>query len=107
MLPASQRDRRVTIQRFTATQDEYGEEIETWADQGTRWTAIFYGKGDERRQAAVEMGKQSASFVMLADSLTRSVSIKDRLVADGDAWDLVSVSPLGRAEIEFVGVRAS
>jgi len=103
---AGKRDRRVTIQRFTATKDEYGEDIETWADLGTRWTAIFYGKGEERRQAAVEEGKQSASFVMLADSITKTISVRDRLSYAGDAWDIVGISPIGRAEIEFTAVRA-
>lgn len=107
MTPAGQRDKRVTIERFTSTRDEYNEPVEQWSVVGTRWTAIFYGKGEERRQAAVEEGKQSASFVMLADSITKTISVRDRLFYAGDAWDIVSVSPVGRAEIEFIGVRAS
>jgi len=31
------------------TQDEYGEEIETWAEVFKEWARTFYGKGNERR----------------------------------------------------------
>jgi len=106
MLPAGKRDKRVTIQRFTTTPDAYNEDIEEWADLATRWSAIYYGKGEERRQAAVEMGKQSASFVMLSDSVTKTVALTDRLFFKGDNWDIIGISPMGRAEIEFTAVRA-
>lgn len=107
MLPAGKRDKCVTIERFTSTPDEYNEPVEQWSEVGKRWTAIFYGKGDERRQAAIEQGRQAASFVMLADELTRSVTLRDRLSYAGDTWDIVGVSPLDRAEIEFTAVRGA
>jgi head-tail adaptor len=99
-------DKRVTIQRFTAATDSHNEQIETWADVDARWTAVFFGRGDERRQAAVESGNQSASFVMLADSTTKTVTIKDRLSFQG-IWDIVGISPIDSSEIEFTAVRAS
>lgn len=98
---------RVTIQRFTTTQDENNEDIEDWTDLATRWSAIFYGKGEERREAAVETGQQSASFVMLPDSVTKTITLKDRLSFKGDTWDIVGISPIGRTEIEFTAVRAT
>ncbi|WP_394658427.1 head-tail adaptor protein [uncultured Novosphingobium sp.] len=105
MTPAGKRDKRVTIQRSTSTSDCHNEQIEAWSDVDTRWTAVFYGRGDERRQAAAETGNQTATFVMLADSITRAVTIKDRLSYAGD-WDIVGISP-SSAEIEFTAVRAS
>lgn len=105
MLPAGKLKNRVAIQRATTAQDEYGEEIETWADLTARWAAIFYGKGDERRQAAMEQGKQPASFVMRDDSVTRTVTIRDRLAHAGGLWDIVGISPVD-GDIEFTAVRA-
>jgi head-tail adaptor len=99
-------DKRVEIQRATSVADAHNEEVETWSAHATRWTAVFFGRGDERRQAAVESGSQSASFVMLADSITRAVTIKDRLSFQG-VWDIVGISPIGTSEIEFTAVRAS
>lgn len=97
---------RITIQRFTTTQDENNEDIEAWADLAKRWAAVIYGKGEERRGAAVEAGKQSASFVMLPDSVTKNITLKDRIFFKGSAWDIVGISPINRSEIEFTAVRA-
>lgn len=106
-MTAGRRDSLITLQHFTATTDEYGEEVETWADLGQEWAAVFYGRGDERRQAAVEQGKQSANFQVLSNDLTRSVSIKDRIDYDGSLWDIVGISPMDRSQIEYTAVRAS
>ena len=97
---------RVTIQRAAATKDSHNEDVEGWADLASRWCAIVYGKGEERRYAAAESGSQSASFVMLADSLTKAITLKDRLVMAEDIWDIVGISPMGRGEIEFTAVRS-
>lgn len=107
-MTAGRRDKLVTLQRYTATQDDYGEEIETWADHGTEWVRIFWGRGDERRQAAAELGQQAATFQMLSNASTRGLTIKDRIVGDAGTFDIVGIAPdfpsLG--EIEFTGIRA-
>ena len=87
------RDQLITLQRFTATQDEYGEETQTWTDYGKEWSAVFYGRGDERRQAAAEQGTQAANFQMLGNLTTLGLKIEDRLVLDGLVWDIVGISP--------------
>ncbi len=87
------RDTLVTLQNYTVTQDAYGEEVQTWADLGTEWAAVFYGRGDERRQAAMEQGGQAANFQMLANDVTRALTIRDRIVLDGFAWDIVGIAP--------------
>lgn len=106
-MSAGRRDQLVSLQRFTAAQDDYGEEVQTWATVGEEWAAVFYGRGDERRQAAMEQGQQAATFAMLSNDLTRSLTIRDRIGLEGDAWDIVSVSPMDRATIEFTAVRAT
>lgn len=102
-MTAGRRDQLVIIQRVTVTQDDYGEEVETWATLSEEWMAIHYGRGDERRQAAVEQGQQSANFQALSNTETRSVTLKDRLVLDGYIWDIVGKSPdmPKRGDIEF------
>lgn len=97
---------RVTIERFTVTQDDFNEDIEAWAPLATRSAAIYYGKGEERREAAMETASQAASFEMIADSVTRSVTVKDRLSYDGGTWDITGISPLGRSGISFTATRA-
>ena len=101
------RDKRIIFQRSTTAPDEFNEPIETWSDLEPRWAAVFYGKGEERREAATKAGKQSATFAVPADSMTRSVTIQDRIVFSNDTWDIVGISPLDRSEIEFTAVRSS
>lgn len=108
MTETGRRDVLVSIQRYTATQDEYGEEIKSWAEIAQEWAAVFYGRGDERRQAAREQGAQTATFNMLSNSITLGVKVEDRITFGGDNWDIVSKSPdtPKRGEIEFVAKRA-
>lgn len=105
-MTAGRRDQLITIQSGTATTDDYGGETLAWTTLATEWAAVLYGRGDERRQAAVEQGQQAATFQVLANDDTRSVGVKDRISHDGSEWDIVSIAPLNRGKIEFTAVRA-
>lgn len=106
-MTAGRRDQLVTLQRFSATQDESGEEVQTWADLAQEWAAVFYGRGDERRQAAMEQGAQPATFQMLSNEVTTALTLKDRIIHGGN-WDIQGVSPdtPQRGLIEFTATRS-
>lgn len=108
MARIARRDQRVTLQRYTTSTDSYGEEIATWGDIGSEWAAIYYGRGSERRQAAMEQGAQPATFQFLSNPLTRSLTIRDR-IDHGGTWDIVGVSPdtPDRGLLEVTAVRAA
>src|SRR3546814_1724298 len=72
-------DQKITLQRFTATQDEYGEEVQTWADLGAERAKKFQGRGDERRAAGREQGTQVATSMMHSKSRTRGLLVRDRI----------------------------
>ena len=107
MTAAGRRDKLVTFQRATTAADEFHEEIEVWAPIGKSWAAVYFGRGEERRQAGREEGGQTGAFVVLSDSLTRSITIAHRIEMDGD-WDIKGISPdtPKRGEIEFIAQRA-
>lgn len=106
MTPAGKRDRRVIFQRYTATQADSGEEVQAWAALGTpQKVRVYYGNGSERREAGREDGSQSANFNCHACETTKQVAIRDRIVMDGENWDVVGISPIGRREIEFTATR--
>lgn len=92
-MTAGRRDQLIELQRAVADQDQYGEEVLVWATLGKEWAAVFYGRGDERRQAAAEQGTQAANFQMLANLTTLGLKIEDRIVLDGRVWDIVGISP--------------
>ena len=107
-MTGGRRDTLITIQRGTPTTDDYGGETIVWATLATEWAAVFYGKGDERRQAAMEQGLQSSVFQCLSNTSTRSVNLEDRISQGGSFWNIVGISPdtPKRGEIEFATVRA-
>ena len=86
------RDNFITLQRAIRTEDAYGEPVETWQAIGQEWAAIYYGRGDERRNAAMEQGEQPASFEMLSNTKTRSLTLRDRIIADGLVWDIRGIA---------------
>lgn len=88
---AGERNKLVIIQRATTAKDAYGEQIESWAEIGREWAAILNGRGNERRQAAMEQGAQPATFHMLSNTLTRDLRLTDRLIAQGVVWDIRGV----------------
>lgn len=69
------------------------------------WARVIFGRGSERRAAAIEGSDQPATFIVLANAKTRSISVGDVIVFDDAHWDIQNKSPLDRAEIEFTAVR--
>lgn len=103
------RDQLVMLERSNPTQNGYGEEIPAWGTIGQEWAAVYYGRGDERRQAAMEQGSQPATFALLANPITRSLMLTDRIRHAGSAWDIESIAPdtPKAGEIEITAVRAA
>ena len=104
-LPAGKRDQLIGFERATVVADEYGSEVPTWAEIAQRWAAVNYGRGDERREAAREGGVQPATFIVLADEVTETLTVTDR-IAFGGTWNITGRVPRGRAEIEITAVKA-
>ena len=102
------KDTRIAFERATVVQDDYGEEIPTWEPLGREWAAINWGRGDERRQAGMEQGSQSATFTVYDNAMTAALSVKDRIVLDGQNWDITSSVPgKRRGDRDITAVRAS
>lgn len=106
-IPAGQRDRLIVIERGTATSDNYGGETLTWAEHARGWARVRFGTGQERREAAQEGGVQSATFELLSTAALRAVTLKDRILFDGSAWDITEAAPLDRMTIRFTATRSS
>lgn len=106
-MTAGRRDQLISLERATVEQDSYGEEVSTWAEIGTEFAAVYYGRGDERRQAAMEQGSQAATFKLLSNTLTRSLTLTDRIVHEGANYDIEGIAPMERGYIEITAVRAA
>ncbi|MGF7152506.1 phage head completion protein [Novosphingobium gossypii] len=101
MRPAGQRDKLVRIERTSAAEDDHGEQVSDWAEIGREWSRVLFGTGYERRSGAVQAGAQPATFQVLDNSLTRDLTVRDRIVWNGMAWSIVGIAPISRGEIEI------
>ena len=100
-----QLDKRVRLERFTATASKMGTQVKAWTAIGSRRANVSYGTGEERRRAAQTGASVSATFRMRSDPTTRSLTPRDRLQFDDAEWDIVSAVPFGRRR--FVDVTAT
>lgn len=103
------RDQLVTLERATSSQDSYGEEQATWATIGQEWAAVYYGRGNERRQAAMEHGAQPATFAMLSNPITLGLQVTDRIQHAGAAWDIegIALDTPSRGHLEITATRSA
>lgn len=101
---AGPRDTLIIIERFTATEDEYGGQIEDWAPLAEEYAEVIYGRGEERRAAAQEQASLAATFRVPANDRTITIKTTDRVNFAG-IWDISSAVPRGRDGIEITATR--
>ena len=107
-LDSGRRDKRIAFKAKRAGVDGRGHSTvgEAWELLGKASAAIYFGSGEEQRAAAQDSGVQRASFEVLANSVTRALSVGNRLyypIRDADpekwpAWDIRAIAPIGSNE---------
>lgn len=85
---AGKRDKRIAFERKSVTTDAFGGEVEMWAEIARAWASVSFGTGQERRTAAQEGAALTATFRVLRNSLTASLTPLDRIIFMGAAWDI-------------------
>ena len=89
-MDGSKLDRRLTLQRFTSTQDPgSGENIQTWGDIATDWANYKPVSDAEKMQAGEVSATLSARFTIRYDSAWANLSPVDRVVFEGRTFDIV------------------
>ncbi|MFZ2995947.1 head-tail adaptor protein [Sphingobium sp.] len=106
-IESGRRNKKIVIERAGAPVDDgYTKVPGPWTALCAPHADVFYGSGTEQRQAAQEGASQTASFDVLANSNTRSVSVADRISFDGGYWDITSNVEIERgAGRRITGVR--
>ncbi|MES2175104.1 MAG: head-tail adaptor protein [Pseudomonadota bacterium] len=104
-LDSGRRNKRIAFKKKVAGVDGRGHATvdEQWEMLGKASASAYFGSGDEQRASAEDGATQKASFDVLANSVTRQLSVKNRLyypVSDPDpqnwpAWDIRAIAPLG------------
>jgi SPP1 family predicted phage head-tail adaptor len=93
-----QMDRRLTIQRATSVVNAYNEPVATWATIATVWARRINVSDAERQRSAETTAEIIARFQIRFQSALASLNPKDRVICDGDTFDVWGVKELGRRE---------
>lgn len=89
-------DRRITIQSYTETKNNFGEKEIAWEDEATVWASITYAnKGTGEDMAA----KRETAMTTVLFTIRFNSAYKDkkkRLSYDSQIYDIISVKEEGR-----------
>jgi SPP1 family predicted phage head-tail adaptor len=97
-LAAGKMDRRITLERFTETVDQFNEPVKAWGALATRWASYEPISDGERFRAGETAATASARFVIRHSATVADLNPKDRLTFDGAAWQILHVKEIGRRE---------
>lgn len=97
-MQAGKLDRRVRLERFTETRDEYNEPVKTWALLATRWAFYEPLSDGEKFRAGETAANASARFQIRYSPTVADLNPKDRLIFEGVTHDIIRVKELTRRE---------
>ena len=87
-MKAGDLDQRVTVERFTSTQDELGQPIETWAPLFTCWAAVEPLTGREYLAAQAAVSEVTARIRM---RFRPWMTAQDRVIHNGAIYGIESL----------------
>lgn len=88
MIRSGRLDKRITIQRKTLTDNEYGEPVETWADLVTLWAIYLPARGSERFAAQQQIAEIDTVFRI---RYRQNITVTDRIIYNGRTYDIKAV----------------
>jgi SPP1 family predicted phage head-tail adaptor len=90
---AGQLDRRVELQHRTLTRNASGENVASYATYDTVWGGKRDLRGREFFAAQQENAELQATWTI---RWRDDVAVTDRMVADGETFDVVHIAEIGR-----------
>ena len=103
-MPAIVLDRKITLQSKMTTNDEYGQPIETWADEASPWAARRDAGASERFRANQELATQTSVFTIRWRRLTAG---NHRISHDGLVWDIEGLAEPPNTRRQWLEITAS
>lgn len=102
-MTAGKLDRRVQVERYTLTDDGFSQ-VEDWASHGSPiWAERVDISDGERWRAGEVQAHVTTRFRVRSSAFSRDLTPKDRLVCEGDTFDIVGIkqSPKRRTYLEI------
>ena len=92
-------DRRITIERATASLNAYGEEALSWATLITVWAELQKTSGlNESISDRQDTATQTLNFKIRSSTDSRAVTTKDRVLYDSKYYDIQGIEEIGRLD---------
>lgn len=88
-------DRRLTLQRKTATENDYGEPVESWTTLATVWAEKIPVRGAERYAAMQTVAEVEERFRI---RYRKDLTPLDRVICGNITYDVLGVLEIGRRE---------
>lgn len=98
-LPAGKRDRRIVLQRATSTKNGLNEDVKQWPALGTRWAEKLDVSDGEQLRAAQMGATITTRFRVLADSLTSTLTARDRLLLGSLVYEISGIKEVGGTNV--------
>ena len=98
-MKAGQLDQRVTVERFTSTEDELGQPIEAWAPLFTCWATVEPLTGREFIAAQAAQSEVTARIRM---RFRPWMTAEDRVIHNGTTYNIVSLVDVRSENRELV-----
>ena len=92
---------RCAIQRNTSTQDEFGQDQESWATIATRWGQVKPMSSKEL-VASNQVQSNATHEVKLRYDSSLNLTAKDRILYDGRFLNIESIINVGERNKEYV-----
>ena len=87
--------RKIIIQRFAETKDDFGSAVKAWTTFKTIYANVTPISGREMHSSNRENIIRSASFYIYFDS---TITVKDRISYNSETYDITYIRELGRRE---------
>lgn len=87
---------RITIQRLVAGADDYGNQVDAWADHLTVWADMREMLGRETVSAGRIESARTATIRVRRSIDTLGITAADRVMARGAVWNIRSIVAIGR-----------
>lgn len=91
MVDAGTLDRKIIIEYATITQDEFGQEVETWSERVSCWAAVVEVSSIERFKSSHDLSTRTAKFYIRHYS---ALDIEDRIDYDSKYWNITGIAAM-------------
>lgn len=98
-------DRKITLERFTATPDDFNGQTETWTTLAEVWANFKQEPNNESFTASQTLAQSVAKFTIRYDPALEDLNAKDRINGIGRVWNIRAVSEVSReAFVEITAI---